>query len=244
MGEAARLRGQADQSQEGTAAGAALCGLQPTTFRVGDAVAYATPWERCLMALAFNTSFGMAEVATLSRDEVLLNTKHPHAEALKLTSDSQDSWIMRLRSKTTVYSEWRLWDVTVKAVEWLLKHRPQSKEPFLVLTKKGTPLKVEGERNTQIANAWTRLLKRVRRDHGEFRRLSFNKIRKTAANWIRANFGDYLAELMLAVHGEPFEGDINAYTNERWADLHAATDKLRAWLEPVLRQRPRPVPRA
>jgi Helix-turn-helix domain len=193
---------------------------------------YATPWERCLMALALNTSFGMAEVATLTREEILLRTKHPHASELKLVSDDRDSWIRRHRGKTSVYGEWKLWGVTVTVVEWLLQHRPRSSEPYLVLTKEGTPLKVEGQRNTQIAKAWTRLLNRVRADHPTFRKLSFNKLRKTASNWIRQNHGDYLGELMLS-HGEPCEGDLNAYTNERFADLHAATEKLREWLEPV-----------
>ncbi len=202
---------------------------------------YGTPWERCLMTLALNTAFGMAEVATLRRDEILPKTKHPHADALKLTSDNRDSWIMRQRGKTTVYGEWRLWDVTVGVIDWLLTHRPQSREPFLVLTKEGTPLKVEGQRNTQIAKAWTRLLNRVCKDHINFRRLSFNKLRKTASNWVRQNAGDYLAELMLS-HGEPCEGEINAYTNERFADLHAATDKLREKLEQVFSSVTEPFP--
>ncbi len=202
---------------------------------------YASPWERCLMALALNTSFGMAEVATLFRAQVLLKTKHPHAYELKFVSDDRDSWIRRHRGKTEVYGEWKLWGVTVTVVEWLLQHRPHSSEPYLVLTKEGTPLKVRGQRNTQIAKAWTRLLNRVRADHPTFRKLSFNKLRKTASNWIRQSYGDYLGELMLS-HGEPCEGDINAYTNERFADLHAATDKLREWLEPVFSSVPDPFP--
>lgn len=206
------------------------------TYEVHELVTlwkYATPWERCLMALALNTAFGMAEIASLERDEILLRTKHPHAAALNLSSDDRDSWIMRERRKTDVHGQWRLWGETVQAVEWLIKHRPQSKEPCLVLTKKGKALKVEGQRNVQIANAWTRLDQRVRRDHDKFRKLSFNKLRKTVSNWIRVQLRDeYLAELMLS-HGEPFEGDIAAYTNERWADLHAALGKLREWLEPV-----------
>ena len=198
--------------------------------------AYATPWERCLMALALAMGFGQAEVATVRRDEVLLRTKHPHAEELHLDSTDADSWVMRLRDKTTVYGEWWQMPTAVGAIEWLTGHRPASGEPFLVLTKLGKQLKFEGQRNTQIANAWNRLIKRVRKDHPDFRVLSFNKLRKTSANWIRQNAGqsdgDYLADLFLS-HGEPVEGDLNAYTNERWADLHAMIRKLAEWLEPV-----------
>ena len=79
-------------------------------------------------------------------------------------------------------------------------------------------------------------MKRVRKDHSDFRVLSFNKLRKTSANWIRQSAGqsdgDYLADLFLS-HGEPVEGDLNAYTNERWSDLHAMIRKLAEWLEPV-----------
>lgn len=218
---------------------------------------YATPWERCLMTLALSTGFGQAEVASLRRDEIHLNTKHPHAEELQLASDDRDSWIMRVRGKTTVYGEWWLMPTAVTAIRWLTGHRPASNEPFLVLTKKGSPLKVEGERNTQIANAWTRLLSRVHKDkvNEKFRKLSFNKLRKTASNWIRQNAnknreyeerprqndGDYLADLFLS-HGEPTEGEVNAYTNERWADLHAAIRKLAEWLEPVFSSVPDPFP--
>lgn len=218
---------------------------------------YATPWERCLMTLAISTGFGQAEIASLRRDEIHLHTKHPHAEELHLASDDSDSWIMRLRGKTTVYGEWWLMPTAITAIKWLIDHRPASNEPFLVLTKKGSPLKVEGERNTQIANAWTRLLSRVQKDkvNEQFRKLSFNKLRKTASNWIRQNAnknrefeertrqndGDYLAELFLS-HGEPTEGEINSYTNERWADLHAAIRKLAEWLKPVFASVPDPFP--
>jgi hypothetical protein len=67
-----------------------------------------TPWERCLMALALNTAFGMAEVATLTREEVLLRCRHPHADEFRVVSNERDSWIVRLRQKTDVYGEWRL----------------------------------------------------------------------------------------------------------------------------------------
>jgi hypothetical protein len=45
---------------------------------------YTTPWERCLMALALNSAFGMSEIATLTRDEVLLRCRHPHADVFRV----------------------------------------------------------------------------------------------------------------------------------------------------------------
>lgn len=222
--------------------------IRVATYKLPELVTlwtYATPWERCLMTLALAMGFGQAEVATLRRVEVLLRTKHPHAEELHLTSTAADSWVMRRRDKTTVYGEWWLMPTAVLAVEWLTGHRPASGEPFLVLTKLGKQLKFEGQRNTQIANAWNRLLKRVLKDQSGFRVLSFNKLRKTSANWIRQTAGesdgDYLADLFLS-HGEPVEGDLNAYTNERWADLHATIRKLAEWLGPMFGSVPEPFP--
>ena len=187
--------------------------LRVVTYKLPELVmlwTYGTPWERCLMSLALATGFGQAEVATLRRDEILLHTKHPEAEALHLNSTHDDSWIMRIRNKTTVYGEWWLMPMAIRAIEWLVSHRPASEEPFIVLTKLGKRLKVEGKRNTRIANAWKRLTARVLQDHHEFRQLSFNKLRKTSANWIRQNAGqndgDYVADLFLS-HGEPVEGD-------------------------------------
>ncbi len=201
---------------------------------------YATPWERCLMALALATGSGAAEVASLLRDEVYLNTKHPHAEELHLASEDGDSWVMRTRGKTLVYGEWWLMPTAIQSVRWLIDHRPASPNSCLVLTGRGKPLKVEGKRNTQIPNAWKRVVGRVQKDHPEFRLLSFNKLRKTASNWVRQHHGDYLADLFLS-HGKPADGDINAYTNERWADLHAAIRKLARWLEPVFTSVPDPL---
>ena len=63
-----------------------------------------------------------------------------------------------MRNKTTVYGEWWLMPTAVTAVRWLTAHRPASSEPFLALTKRGQALKLEGRRNTQIANAQARLL--------------------------------------------------------------------------------------
>lgn len=196
--------------------------------------AYATPWERALMAVALNTGSGMAEISSLKHDEVLLETPHPEASELNLTTSEADSWIRRHRGKTTVYAEWPLWAVTVQAVRWIAGHRPASNDPHVMLTKVGKPLKVLGQRNSQIANAWIRLITRVRKDHPKFRKLSFNKLRKTGGNWMRQNHGEVLADLYLS-HGQPAQGDgvIAAYTNERWRDLHAAVRQMHQWLDPV-----------
>lgn len=188
---------------------------------------YATPWERCLTTLGLNCGFGMGEIATLQRHEVFIGQPHPFANLLNLTSTDNDSWIRRVRTKTGVYSEWKLWPVTVAALEWLLENRPQGELPYIVVTKKGTPFKVEGQRNNQIMNAWSRLTRRVKRDKEGFTALSFNKLRKTGANRIRISAGDELASLFLS-HGQAVGNDelLANYTNPRFAALHDAIDRL------------------
>ena len=178
------------------------------------------------MTLGLNCGFGMGEIATLRRDEVFLYQVHPLAGHLNLSSTTGDSWIRRIRTKTGVYGEWKLWRVTVAALEWLMTHRPESDLPYMVLTKNGTGYKVEGQRNNQISNAWGRLTKRVYNDDKGFERLSFNKLRKTAANKVRIDNGDELASLFLS-HGQAISDDLlRNYTNPRFAALHVAIDHL------------------
>ena len=182
---------------------------------------YATPWERALMTFGLNCGFGMAEIGTLRKDELFLNQHHPHADVLQITSDEKDSWIRRVRHKTIVYGEWRLWSITVQAAHWLLAHRPKSENPCLVLTKNGTPLKVEGVRNNQIANAWVRLLTRVQKDKPAFTKLSFNKLRKTAANMVTVEAGLEIGTLFTS-HGSPVGDTMMVhYTNPRYHTLHS-----------------------
>lgn len=194
---------------------------------------YATPWERALMALALNTGSGMAEIAGLRRDEVQLLEAHPYAAQLGIDSTADDSWIKRVRGKTGVYSEWRLWPITVSAIRWLLKHRPQSTHPFVAVTKKGTPFAVASRRNNQLAHAWKRLTARIQKDESEFCLLSFNKLRKTATNAIRMKHGKEIADLFSS-HGEPVGEDvIAAYTNPRFGELHRAITEYGANLQPI-----------
>lgn len=205
---------------------ASLGALRVETYEISELKTLwenATPWERCLIALALNCGFGMGEIGTLRRDEILLKLPHPLAQQLRIDSSDKDSWIRRVRAKTLVYGEWYLWEHTVKAVNWLVDHRPKSETPYLVVTKNGTPLKIEGERNSAIMNAWIRLTKRVRKDQPDFPKRSFNKLRKTASNMIRLQFGDEIASLFLS-HGSPVSDDglLRNYTNERFHALHDA----------------------
>lgn len=180
---------------------------------------YATPWERLLLLLALNCGFGRAELSTLRRDEV------------------RGKFVKRIRRKTGVYGEWYLWPETRKALEWWEKNRPSFDVPELLVTKDGNPFwkRTEGGNpNSKIANAFTRLLNRIRKDHPEFRRLSFNKLRKTAGNIIR-----HLAsgEIMRIFHsrGRPVLNDEHSerYSNRNFKRVFRAQLKSRKYLAPM-----------
>lgn len=131
----------------------------------------ATPLERILILLALNCSFGRREIATLTMAEI------------------QGRYIKRHRKKTGVYGEWLLWNETFWGLHWYIQDkRPASQSPYVFVTANGNSYfqrTVSGNPNQRIANLWKKLLDRVCKDHKDFPRLSFNKLRKTSGNMIR-----------------------------------------------------------
>ncbi len=171
---------------------------------------YASPWERLLIILALNCGFGAAEIATLQLDEITIDGPHGHYPI-------HGSFIKRIRFKTGVYGEWMLWPETVRAIEWMKRRRGATQETALVVSKNGRPLNQQtagGSRNMRIPNTWNTLLKRIRRkDFPTFRKLSFNKLRKTAASFVRRKYGGEVAGMFLA-HGKVVTDELL----ERYAD--------------------------
>jgi hypothetical protein len=168
---------------------------------------YGTDTTRLLMALALNCGFGIAEIGSLKAEQV----RGDHIE--------------RLRTKTFVYGEWRLWPVTQ---ELLARVKPNG-TPWLLVTSKGKQL-IEATKNNfrgaYIPNRWHHLLARVREDQPDFRRLSFNKLRKTAGNLIREVADGEIAGIFLS-HGQAVKDDqLEAYTNRPFDKVWEAQDKV------------------
>jgi integrase len=184
---------------------------------------YATPLERCYIALALNFGFGQMELRTLLAKDV----------------DIATSWVGRVRQKTTIYAEWKAWPATVEAVKWLLARRPASAGdcPYLFVTDTGKPLAgvtKGGNPKGNIANAWRKLLDRVKKDHEGFRELSFNKLRKTAGNLVKkASDG----EVVRVFHSR---GETNSdafaddYTDRDFDKVFEALEKVWAKLKPIV----------
>jgi hypothetical protein len=202
---------------------------------------YATPLQRLFMLLALNCGFGRAEVASLETTEVFLHQKHPQGREVGCQSNAEDSWVFRVRHKTAVYGEWKLWPETVTAVEWWLRQRfAISVAPnvtTLLVNRNGqrydTPTK-GNHANFQIPNSWFRLSEVIRKHFQNFRRLSFNKLRKTAGNLIRSVAGGEVAAVFLC-HGTPVKSDelLDLYTNRPFTKVFEAVDRVGAILRPV-----------
>jgi hypothetical protein len=209
-----------------------------TLEEIGILWEYATPRVRLYMALALNCGFGNGEIATLQTEEVLLDAPLPD-------TDERGNWICRVRNKRAVYGEWKLWDITVAALRWYQAKRAGSPSAFLILNEKGKPINTltkGSNANQHIFNRWKDLLEQVRKDYPDFRRLSFNKLRKSSSSRIRRYEGAEAAGLFLA-HGETSTDDmIDRYTNRPFEAVFRGIDKVSIDLGPIFARVAEPFP--
>jgi hypothetical protein len=209
-----------------------------TPEEIGILWEYATPRVRLYMTLALNCGFGNGELATLQREEVLLDAPRPD-------TNDKGNWICRVRNKRAIYGEWKLWDITAKALRWYLARRQATPSEFLILNEKGKPINTltKGSNGNQhVFNRWKDLLDAVRKDHPEFRRLSFNKLRKTSINGIRKYEGAEVAKVF-AAHGETSTDDmIDRYSNRDFEAVFRGIDKVGIDLAPIFARVPDPFP--
>lgn len=204
---------------------------------------HATQLKRLLLLLGLNCGFDAKMIATLQAEDVHLRQKHPHEGEIGCSTSEDDSWIFRLRNKTSVYGEWRLWPITVQAIEWWLRERDQIEVAegvtVLLVNRSGraydTPT-ARNDRNVQIPNLWRGLTDTIRKDeaHKAFRVLSFGKLRKTAGNLIRHAGGGEVAGVFLC-HGTPVKSDglLDFYTNRPFAKVFEAIDVVGQRLSPI-----------
>ena len=216
---------------------------------------YAIPVERFLLLCGLNLGFKRMECATLRVGEIHLHTIHDNAKYIDFVFSEEDSFVRRLRTKTEVYGEWILWSLTVQALQWVLNRRrnqthitkgdgtgreiPISPTSLVLLNDSGhsfTKPTESGNPNHQITAAWTRLLKRIRKDkdNENFPWLPHESLRDTASDWIREEFSGEIAELFLA-HGSPLGAKslVECYTNKPFGKLFKALRWLEAKLKPM-----------
>ena len=201
----------------------------------------ASPFLRSTMLLALNCGFGSAELASLETADVLLRSRHPHEREVGHAGTDADSWVFRVRHKTGVYGEWKLWPETVAAIDWWQRQRADiavaAGVTTLLVNGKGlrydAPTKSNNP-NYQIPNGWSLLSKRIRKHQPDFRILSFNKLRKTAGNLVRSEAGGEIAAIFLC-HGNPVPADalLDLYTNRPFAKVFTAIERVGEKLRPL-----------
>jgi len=208
--------------------------LQVETFSVDELATlykHATPLVRTFMLLSLNCGFKITEIAGLRWDEVHLHKPHHRAKAIGMDS-SPASWIRRLRGKTGVYGEWKLWPETVAALEAL----PRTDE-LVLTTSRGTSFAAKtctGKKPSRVPNLWANLHRTVEREGGQVAKLPIVSLRDTAADLIRDIASGEVAYVFLS-HGKPEKKDalLENYSNKPWRKLHKALDELRERLLPM-----------
>ncbi|AMV40224.1 helix-turn-helix domain-containing protein [Planctomyces sp. SH-PL62] len=202
---------------------------------------HATPTERLLLYLGLNCAMGAAEMGRLARGDILLGHRHEYAERLHFSSTDEDSFIRFLRPKTEVFGEWLVWPETARMLRWGLERSKKIGSELLLVSEEGMPWYREHATNAQyhFANAWTRLLKRVRKSDPDFPILPFGTLRDTLPDLLRHRESDDLASLCLA-HGQPFQGDnlLECYGNRPFGRLHDALRRMHAYFAPVFAAAP------
>jgi integrase len=194
-----------------------------TMKQVGILWKHATPLERVFIALGINCGFGTAEIGTLAEAEI------------------NGSVIKRLRHKTKVFGAWWLFPITRKAIEWARKRKEVLgfTSHYLLVSDSGRPYSAvtAGNNNNQkIRNSWSRLMKRVRqeKDNSDFPRLSFGKLRKTAASWMRRVGGGEMSSIFIA-HGKA-TGDslLDLYADRQFRKLFKCQKRIWEKVKSVL----------
>jgi integrase len=180
---------------------------------------FARPNERLLIALAMNCGMGADQIGRLTIKRICLREDEP-------------SYIKARRLKKKVIGRWRLWDSTKTLIRWAIANRPACDHDILVLNGRGNPLygkSRNGDRSRQIANAWYRLLNRIRRKDSTFKKLGFNSLRDTSADFVRQIADGELASIHLAHKHHTTDSLLHCYTNpnfNRLAKVHERIEKV------------------
>jgi len=204
---------------------------------------HATPLERFFILLALNCGFGRGELATLRVGEVHLREAHEKRlqRVLGYVTSPKDSFIRRCRPKNGVLGVFLLLRQSTEAIEWGLARRKRQPgfgpDARLLLNAKGEPYDkptAGGNASQQMSNRFAALLRRIRRDGNSIRSLSFNKLRKTAADLVR-QFSDGETAATFLMHGQPFEQDdlLDLYSRRPFGKVFRAIREVEEYLKPM-----------
>jgi hypothetical protein len=197
---------------------------------------YASPLERVFILLSLNCGYGGGELATLQIEEIYLDIDHPEYQ-------DHGDFIFRDRAKSTVYSEWRLWPETVEAIRWYRKHNnSESTGPLLLARGKPISFTKGGSRSQYFNNRMSSLLDRIAKDKPDFRRLSYNKLKKTAASLVKRAGGHNVAKEFIAHRQACDDPLLDLYAGRSFMKVFKAQTRVRKHLCPMFEAVPEPFP--
>src|SRR5262249_40347255 len=152
-------------------------------------------------------------------------------------------FIFRDRAKSTVYSEWRLWPETVEAIRWYRKYKNRKTAGPLLLAK-GKPISFTrgGNRSQYFNTRMSSLLDRIAQDRPGFGRLSFNKLKKSAASLVKRAGGHNVAKEFIA-HGQACDDPLlDLYAGRHFLKVFKAQKRVRKHLRLMFEAVPVPFP--
>ena len=140
-----------------------------------------------------------------------------------------------------MFGAWWLFPITRKAIEWARKRKEVLgfTSDYLLVSDSGKPYSAvtAGNNNNQkTRNSWNRLMKRIRqeKENADFPRLSFGKLRKTAASWMRRVGGGEMSSIFIA-HGKATDdGLLDLYADRQFRKLFKCQKRIWEKLKSVL----------
>ena len=192
-------------------------GAGPDTWTLDELVTlyrYATDHERLYLLLGLNGGFAQSEIIHLAWSEVMLDEPVPHVQYIRHKSAKPGGFV--------------LWPETAQGLRWARQGRAH--ETWALVAGSGRPLTRQ-----RIANAWQKLLSRVRQVEPRFRALPFKYLRKTSAELVLTCGGD--AQIVAIMQGRAkrtaHDDQADVYYKRRFEDVHRVNLAMREHLQPM-----------
>ena len=191
---------------------------------------YADPVTRVFILLGLNCGFGPMEIRTLQEAERFTGI-HPHYS-------KDGNFIFKIRKKSGVYGEWRLWPETVAGLEWYKTVRHASDTDYLFIKRNGKAMVSTTSGGNPCDDTrwrWDGIYQRAEKDGVTIKYLPFKFLRKTASTLLRKICGGELTKIFLC-HGSPVGDNLmDVYADRPFSKTFRATRLMRKKLLPMLR---------
>lgn len=186
-------------------------------------ITHASNTQLAMLLLALNCGYGAAESGRLRIENISFDQVHPESDKHpELLEFGNQSWIVMLRPKTNVYNAQLLWPETAAAIKALGVNTGE-----VLVTSTGQPLYRDFSKNSQssFGNYFNRLVKST-----GVSKLSFGKLRKHFATWLR-NKGEAELASMAVQHGNPTKDKLlHHYSNLPYKRYFQAQLEYREYL--------------